>query len=141
MPGAKAEIPAALRDILKSRGLSFISTIRPDGLISTLPVSLLWDGESLRFSSMKSRQKVRNLRADDRITVCIPDPRNPLRYLEIRGHAEIEDDPDRRFIDRIAKEFMGVDKYPYDPPGAERVTITIRIEQVSGSAVVGASGS
>jgi PPOX class probable F420-dependent enzyme len=101
----------------------------------------LWDGEKLRFSSVKSRQKVRNLRADDRITVCIPDPANPLRYLEIRGHAEIEDDPDRQFIDRIAREFMGTDKYPYDPSGTERVTITVRIEQVSGSAVIGASRS
>ena len=139
MAGTKTEIPATHRDILNSRGISFISTIRPDGLISTHPVSLLWDGEDLRFSSGKSRQKVRNLRADDRITVCIPDPGNALRYLEIRGHADIADDPDRRFIDRIAKEFMGVETYPYDPPGFERVTITIRIAQVSGSAVVGAS--
>jgi PPOX class probable F420-dependent enzyme len=139
MAGPNTEIPATHRDILNSRGLSFISTIRPDGLISSHPVSLLWDGEHFRFSSGKSRQKIRNLRADDRITVCIPDPGNPLRYLEIRGHAEIDGDPDRRFIDRIAQEFMGVEKYPYDPPGFERVTVTIRIAQVSGSAVVGAS--
>jgi PPOX class probable F420-dependent enzyme len=139
MAGTRAEIPPTHRDILNSRGLSFISTVRPDGLISTHPVSLLWDGEKLRFSSGKARQKVRNLRADDRITACIPDPGNPLRYLEIRGRAEIEDDPDRKFIDRIAREFMGVDKYPYDAPGFERVTISIRIEQVSASAVVGTS--
>ena len=139
MAGPNTEIPATHRDILNSRGLSFISTIRSDRLISSHPVSMLWDGEHLRFSSGKSRQKIRNLRADDRITACIPDPANPLRYLEIRGHAAIEDDPDRRFIDRIAVEFMGVEKYPYDPPGFDRVTVTIRIAQVSGSAVVGAS--
>jgi PPOX class probable F420-dependent enzyme len=139
MAGARTDIPETHRDLLNARGLSFISTIRPDGLISSHPVSLLWDGERFRFSSGKSRQKVRNLLADDRITACIPDPGNPMRYLEIRGHAEIEDDPDRRFIDRIAEEFMGVDTYPYDPPGFERVTITIRIAQVSGSAVVGGS--
>jgi PPOX class probable F420-dependent enzyme len=137
MTGAKTDIPVTHRDLLNARGLSFISTIRPDGLISSHRFSLLWDGALFRFSSGKSRQKVRNLRADDRITACIPDPGNPLRYLEIRGHADIEDDPDRLFIDSIAKEFMGVDKYPYDPPGFERVTITIRIAQVSGSAVVG----
>ncbi len=139
MAGTSTEIPPTHRDILNSRGLSFISTIRPDGLISTHPVSLLWDGERLRFSSGKSRQKIRNLRADDRITACIPDPANPLRYLEVRGRAAIEDDPERKFIDRIAKEFMGVDTYPYDPPGFARVTVSILIEQVSGSAVVGAS--
>lgn len=26
---------------------------------------------------------------------------------------------------------MGVDKYPYDPPGATRTTITVRAERVS----------
>ena len=139
MAGTSAEIPSTHRDILDSRGLSFISTVRPDGLISTHPVSLLWDGERLRFSSGKTRQKIRNLRADDRITACIPDPGNPLRYLEIRGRAAIEGDAERTFIDRIAKEFMGVDRYPYDPPSFERVTVTILIEQVSGSAVVGAA--
>src|SRR5579862_5151093 len=43
MAGTRTEIPATHRDILSTRGLSFISTIRPDGLISTHPVSLLWD--------------------------------------------------------------------------------------------------
>ena len=137
MTASGPAIPESHADILNSRGLSFISTIRPDGLVSTHPVSVLWDGETLRFSTGKMRQKVRNLRNDDRITVCIPDPKDPLRYLEIRGHAEIADDPDRAFINRIAKAFMGLDAYPFDPPGFERVTITIRIAQVAASAVVG----
>jgi PPOX class probable F420-dependent enzyme len=100
---------------------------------------VLWDGDTLRFSTGKSRRKVRNLRLDDRVTVCIPDPKNPVRYLEIRGHAEIADDADRGFINRIAREFMGMETYPYDPPGFERVTVTIRIAQVSASAVIAAA--
>jgi PPOX class probable F420-dependent enzyme len=139
MAATGPEIPETHRDILESRGLSFVSTIRPDGLISTHPVSVLWDGDTLRFSTGKSRRKVRNLRLDDRVTVCIPDPKNPVRYLEIRGHAEIADDADRGFINRIAREFMGMETYPYDPPGFERVTVTIRIAQVSASAVIAAA--
>jgi len=120
---------------LNARGLSFLSTIRPDGLISTNPVSTLWDGSQLRFSTAKSRKKYRNLLRDNRVTVCIPDPKNPMRYLEIRGRATLEDDTDRSFIDLIAKEFMGMERYPYDPPGMKRVTVTIVIEQVAPSQV------
>jgi hypothetical protein len=85
----------------------------------------------LSFSTAKSRGKYRNLLQDDRVSLCIPDPKNAMRYLEIRGRAQLEDDPDRSFIDLIAKEFMGLESYPYDPPGIARVTVTILIEQIS----------
>jgi len=127
--------PPSHRDILAARGLSFVATIRPDGMISTNPVSTLWDGSRLRFSTAKSRKKYRNLLRDNRVTVCIPDPKNAMRYLEIRGRASLEDDADRSFINQIAKEFMGVDVYPFDPPGLSRVTVTIEIEQVAPSQV------
>lgn len=125
-----ASIPDSHRDILQARGLSFVTTVRPDGLLSVHPVSSIVEGEELRFSTLKDRGKVRNIRHDDRVSVCIPDPKNPLRFVELRGRACIEADSDRAFIDRIAREFMGVERYPYDPPGAERVTIVVAIEQV-----------
>ena len=124
-------IPASHMDIVAAKGLSFVTTVRPDGLLSVHPVSVIAEAGELRFSTMKERGKVRNLRLDDRISVCIPDPANPLRYLEIRGRARMEEDVDRAFIDRIAREFMGLEHYPYDPPGTERVTVVMAIEQVS----------
>jgi hypothetical protein len=124
-------IPASHLDIVEAKGLSFVTTVRPDGLLSVHPVSVIAEAGELRFSTMKGRGKVRNLMYDNRISVCIPDPANVLRYLEVRGRARIEADPDRAFIDRIAREFLGVERYPYDPPGTERVTIVVEIEQVS----------
>jgi hypothetical protein len=56
---------------------------------------------------------------------------NPNRYIELRGRARIEDDVDRRFIDALTQHYMGVDRYPFDPPGAERVTVMIEVEHVS----------
>ncbi len=45
--------------------------------------------------------------------------------------ARLEDDTDRSFVNRIAKKYLGVDEYPYDPPGAERIVVSIRPEQIS----------
>ena len=73
----------------------------------------------------------RNLRADDRVTVCVPHRNNPNRYVEVRGRAVLTDDDDRSVIDAMARAYMGVDRYPFDPPGAERVTITVIAEHVS----------
>lgn len=75
--------------------------------------------------------KYRNLLSDPRITLCISHPDNELHYIEVRGRAELSEDSDRKFVDAIAKKYMGVDAFPYDPPGAERVTVTVICEQIS----------
>ncbi len=55
------------------------------------------------------------------------DPENPYRYLEIRGVVErIDEDPDRAFINSMAKKYLGMDEYPYHQPGDERVVILVR---------------
>ena len=111
--------------------MGYVATMRPDRRMSVTPVSVMWDGAHLRFSTLKSRRKFRNLKADDRVTVCVQHPDNPILYVEIRGRARMDDDTDRSFIDSIARKYMGVDRYPYDRPGDQRVTVTVDIEHVS----------
>jgi PPOX class probable F420-dependent enzyme len=125
------EIPDAYKDILEAKCFPHVATMRPDGMVSNHPVCLIWDGERVRISITKSRKKYRNLVADDRIALSIPDPENIWRNLEIRGRATLEDDVDRSFINSIAQKYMGQDEYPFDKPGEERVTVTVHPEQVS----------
>lgn len=124
-------IPESHYDILDSLCSPVVCTQRPDGLMSAHPVSIIWDGQYIRFSTLKDRAKYRNLLADPRITICVIHPDNDLHYVEVRGRAELEDDEDRSFVNRIAKKYMGLDAFPYDPPDARRVTVTIVPEQVS----------
>ncbi len=125
------DIPAEYHDILESKCFSHVATIRPDGMISNNPICLLWDGKHVRFSTTKGRVKYHNLVADDRIALSIPDPANIWRYIEIRGRATLVEDVDRSFINQIARKYMGMDEYPFDRPGDERVTVTVHPEQVS----------
>jgi PPOX class probable F420-dependent enzyme len=131
MPKMLREIPASHVDILEAKCFAHVATLRPDGMISNHPVCLVWDGRHVRFSFTKTRKKDRNLRADDRVALSVPDPQNIWRYIEIRGRVTLEDDVDRRFIDSIARKYMGQDRYPFDRPGEERVTATVHVEQVS----------
>lgn len=124
-------IPVSHHDILVDRPTGHLATIRPDGRLSVSPVSLMWDGTHVRVSTVKSRQKYRNLVADPRCAISIPHRNNPNRYVELRGIAELNDDVDRSFINSIARHYLGMDEYPFDVPDAERVTITIHAEQVS----------
>jgi len=108
-----------------------IATVRDDGLLSVNPVSVLFDGSHVRVSTVKTRRKYHNLVRDPRVALSIPDPDDPSRYIEIRGHAVLEDDVDRKFVNEIARTYMDTDEYPFDQPGDERAIITIVAEQVS----------
>src|SRR5512139_4309233 len=87
-------VPESHLHILETAIQGMLSTIRhKDGLISTNPVGFDWDGEFVRISTLKSRVKYRNLVANPQITFCVVDPQMPTRYIEIRGIAEITEDP------------------------------------------------
>jgi PPOX class probable F420-dependent enzyme len=117
--------------LLSGTPIAFMTTMRPDGRMSTNPVGMLFDGEHVRISTTADRKKVRNLQADDRITVCVVQPGNLNRYVEIRGRAVLETDDDRSFIDAIAQRYMGVDRYPFDKEWQQRITITVIPEAIS----------
>lgn len=91
-----------------------------------------WDGEHVKASQTKTRQKYQNLNRDRRIALSIVDPAKPYRYLEIRGEVvRIEEDPNIDFISAMAKKYLGLDKYPYHRPGDERVVIFVRPEHTT----------
>jgi hypothetical protein len=62
-----------------------------------------------------------------------------MDYIEVRGHATLEDDPDRSFFRRQFMRGMGGEEPPadLDPPGSERVIVVIRPTQVSAPKVYG----
>ena len=140
MSELSAEIPASHYDILEGKNFAQVAMVMPNGSLANNIVSFNWDGEYVRFSTIKSRQKYKNLVADQRVAVCIVDPENAWRYLEIRGRVEIEEDKDRAFINSIAKRYMNKDEYPFDRPGDERVTLTVIPDRVRAEYVHSADG-
>ena len=117
----KPVIPENYSDLLSSTALA------PKGEPQNNPVWFDWDGEHVKFSQTKTRQKYRNLQRDPRVALSMVDPENPYRYLEIRGElTQVEEDPNLDFIDSIAKKYLGMDKYPYHQPGDERVILYVK---------------
>lgn len=125
------EIPPHILDIFADAPTGILTTVRPDGMLSSNPVAvLLRDGE-VWVSTTTDRRKYRNLLADPRVTVCVLARDNPNRYVEIRGRAELVPDPDRVVIDELFRSLTGGDRYPFDRADQERVTIVVKAEQIS----------
>jgi PPOX class probable F420-dependent enzyme len=135
----EATIPATHVGILDTAMMATVSTIsHKDGLISTNPVGFDWNGEYVRLSTLKSRVKYRNLLANPQITFCTVDPKMPTRYVEIRGYAEVYEDPagalNRKLFSRMSGKEWPQD---LDDPGAERVIVKIIPTQVSAPTMYG----
>jgi PPOX class probable F420-dependent enzyme len=117
--------------ILETALLATVSTIsHKDGLISTNPVGFDWDGGYVRLSTLKSRVKYRNLVANPQVTFCAVDPKMPMRYIEIRGYAQLSDDPEGTLSRKMFRRMSG-NETDHDEPPADRVIIKIIPTQVS----------
>ena len=125
-------IPDKFRDLFNKRAFASLGTVMPDGRPQVTPVWVDFDGEHVIFNSAKGRQKDRNVRRDPRVALAIVDPDNPYRYLEIRGRVvEITEEGADTHIDKMAKKYLGVDKYPYRQGSETRVIYKILPEHTT----------
>jgi PPOX class probable F420-dependent enzyme len=125
-------IPEKYRDLFQKRAFASLGTLMPDGRPQVTPVWCDFDGEHIIFNSAKGRQKDKNVRRDPRVAMTLMDPENPYRYLEIRGRVvEITEEGASANIDKLAKKYLGVDKYPYSRPGEVRVIYKVKPEHTT----------
>lgn len=126
-----ATIPEKLKDILDTTAVAHVATVTPKGQPRTSPMWFEWDGRQILLSHTKGRAKYRDVQENPRIALSIVDPEDPYRYLEIRGRVEIEDDPEKTLIHRLAKKYRGVDRYEWDGPNDHRVIFRVTPERVA----------
>jgi PPOX class probable F420-dependent enzyme len=120
-------IPEKYRDLFNKKAFASLGTLMPDGSPQVTPVWCDVEGDLVIINSAKGRQKDRNLRRDPRVSLAIIDPDNPYRYLELRGRVvEITEQGAAAHIDKMAKKYLGVDKYPYKNPNEIRVMYKIQ---------------
>lgn len=123
MPGT---IPEKYQDLFQKKAFANLATLMPDGKPQVTPVWCDFDGKHILVNSAKGRVKDRNMRRDPRVSLALIDPDNPYRYLQLQGRVvEITENGADQHIDRMAKKYLGVDKYPNRQPGEVRVIYKI----------------
>jgi PPOX class probable F420-dependent enzyme len=124
-------VPESHRDLLmpETRSFAFLATIMPDGSPQLTVTWVDTDGTHILINTAESRIKDRNLQARPRVAVCIPDPKDPYRYIQIRGRvvARTHKGADEH-IDLLNRRYVGV---PFTPKsGQVRVIYKILPEHV-----------
>lgn len=126
------KIPEKFLDLIVEPAFANLATVMKDGGPHVTPVWFDFDGECVRINTAKGRVKDRNMRNNPKVAISIVDPKNPYRYLEIRGRvAEITEAGADQHIDLLAKKYLKVDKYPNRSAGEVRVLYRVTPEHIS----------
>jgi len=127
-----AVIPENYRDLFDKKAFASLGTLMPDGKPQVTPVWVDFDGTHVIVNSAKGRVKDRNMRRDPRVSMALIDPDNPYRHLQLQGRVvDITENGADRHIDKMAKKYLGKDKYPFSQPGEVRVLYKIEPDRVS----------
>lgn len=127
-------IPESHRDLIedKTRAFAFLATVMNDGSPQVTPVWFSTGGKYILINSAKGRVKDDNMRSRPTVALAIMDPKNPYRYLQIRGRVvEITTDGAVDHIDTLAGKYTGEAKYKGLTPGMVRVIYKIDPEKVT----------
>jgi PPOX class probable F420-dependent enzyme len=100
------------------------ATLGADGQPQVTAIWAMLEGDVVRISLTKGRQKYKNLLAHPQVTLFAIDPANPTRTLEIRATAEVADDTDLVVLKRILAVY-GTDLESLPSSTEDRVVITL----------------
>ncbi len=128
-------IPEKYNDLLRdeTRAFAVLATVMKNGSPQATPVWFNTDGEFILINTAKGRVKDRNMRARSKVALAIIDPKDPYRYLQIRGRVVgITEQGAKAHIDTLSKKYTGNDRYQPRRPDEVRVIYRIQPESVSG---------
>ena len=124
-------VPAEYQYLLEdeTKAYAYLATTMADGSPQVTPVWFTTEGDFILINTVAGRVKDRNIRAQPRVALLIPDPENPYRYLQLRGRAveRVEDDPE--LIHRLSEIYTGNPRFNIRP-GDLRVTYKILPDKI-----------
>lgn len=98
------KVTSAQDEFLRTQIHAIVATLQPDGMPQLTPNWYWWDGERFWISTLDWTVKVRNLKRDPRVTLCIDAGKRRENYVQVFGTAEvIEGDVRETTLDLIRK--------------------------------------
>ena len=129
-------MPLKLNDhamkLIEGKNFAFLGTIMPNGSPQVTPVWIDHEGEIILVNTSMGRVKQKNVARDPRVAVTVADQNNMYDKIVIRGRviSQILEGADAH-IDKLAKKYIGKDKYPSRAPDEKRVILKIEPNHIS----------
>ena len=116
-----------VEQLFQQKNLIFISTINSDGSPQLTPVWGNCDGGYVLVNTAEGRLKHKNVLRDPRVAISVVDHGNPLNMTTIKGKViEIIPDYDYIHANKLTKQYMGLDEYPFKRDDEKRIIFKIK---------------
>jgi PPOX class probable F420-dependent enzyme len=89
--------------------LAKLATINQDGTPQVMPLWYLHDGRDLLMATRPTAHRVRNIRRDPRVTICIDRAAPPYAGVVVRGTATLEEVTYQPLAVPLAVRYLGQD--------------------------------
>lgn len=120
------------RALLDGPHFAVVATLTASGAPHTSTVWYLRDGDAILLSVTADKLKARNLARDPRISLTVSDRANPYHSVDIRGSAELVNDPAKALPARLAKRYLGdADANPPEPAEIKRLIVRVTPAKVT----------
>lgn len=119
--------PEKYLDLLQpeTKAYLFLATLMPDGSPQVTPVWFDTEDEHILVNTNEGRVKDRNMKERPRVAMVIQDPKDPFRYLQIRGEvAGYTREGADEHIDILSRRYVGK-PWSYRP-SQKRIIFKIR---------------
>ena len=119
--------------IIKDKNFAFFGTVMKDGRPQVSPVWIdIEDNDDIiLINTAQGRIKHKNVSRDPRVSLSIIDRNNPYSMVSIQGtvieQTTIGAD---QHIDKLAKKYLNIDRYPSHSPSIIRVICKIKPEKM-----------
>jgi PPOX class probable F420-dependent enzyme len=113
--------------------IGIVTTLRDDGSPHSTVVWVDVDDGKPSFNTALGRAKPKHLQHDPRASLLVVDPNNAYRWVAVSGHTQLTENGADAQIDKLAKKYIGKDKYPWRKPTETRVKVLIEPEKVDAS--------
>jgi len=124
-------ITPEIEKFLAGKNFAYFATLMKDGSPHVAPTWIDYDGKMILINTAAGRVKENNVKHDKRVAISVSDNSNPYEMITIRGTVEeITDKNADEHIDKLAKRYLGLDKYPFRSPTEKRIILKILPEKV-----------
>ncbi len=119
-------LPESVKKLIEAKTYANVATLMPDGSPHVVQTWVDHDGDLVLINTFEGSQKYKNAVRNPKIALDVCDTTNPYNVAVIRGRVkEVTFDGADEQIDRMAKKYLGQDKYQRRQPGVRRVLIKI----------------
>ena len=120
-----------VKELFVQKNTVFIATLMKDGSPQLSPVWANLEDDHIMINTAEGRIKHKNVLRDPRVAVSVVSHDNSTDMTSIRGTVvELIPDYDYSHVDKLAKKYMGLDRYPYRKEGEKRVVLKIKPDSV-----------